>query len=179
MLFVDLASGQPKTKVQLLQEFKHLSLPASWTDVTLAALNVARVSRTAKPESNQFQIVVSDGVEEVDGVWQEKWVVSDMFSDRQKHVDADGNEVSSMGDDNYARTVTVTKAEQEADHQAMLDAEAGASVRAERDRLLKETDYHALVDFTLSEEMRSYRQALRDIPQQADFPNGVIWPDSP
>ena len=36
-------------------------------------------------------------------------------------------------------------------------------LRAKRNNLLKETDHYALSDQTLSDDMRTYRQSLRDI----------------
>ena len=56
-----------------------------------------------------------------------------------------------------------------------------ARVRAERDRRIAETDYLVMPDYPLSqeklEEIKVYRQALRDLPQQSGFPwNG---PDDP
>lgn len=56
-----------------------------------------------------------------------------------------------------------------------------ARVRAERDRRIAETDYVVMSDYPLSqeklEEIKVYRQALRDLPQQPGFPwNG---PDDP
>ena len=52
-------------------------------------------------------------------------------------------------------------------------------VRRKRDLLLAETDHFALSDNTMSDAMRTYRQALRDIPQQADFPNRFTIPNKP
>lgn len=52
-------------------------------------------------------------------------------------------------------------------------------VRANRDSLLKETDVYAFQDRTLSDEMRVYRQTLRDVPQQVGFPAGITWPTKP
>ena len=52
-------------------------------------------------------------------------------------------------------------------------------IRAERDRLLAETDYLALSDNTMSAEMIAYRQALRNITGQAGFPYSVTWPTKP
>ena len=52
-------------------------------------------------------------------------------------------------------------------------------IRAERDRLLAETDYLALSDNTMSAAMTTYRQALRDITDQAGFPTSVNWPTKP
>lgn len=47
--------------------------------------------------------------------------------------------------------------------------------RAERDRILAETDVKMLPDFPISEEEKGlwikYRQYLRDLPESADFPN--------
>ena len=57
-----------------------------------------------------------------------------------------------------------------------------AKVREKRDRLLKETDYLALSDNTLSTEMTTYRQALRDITNNlttVDDVNNVTWPTKP
>jgi len=36
-----------------------------------------------------------------------------------------------------------------------------------------------LSDNEMSEEMTTYRQALRDVPQQEGFPNEIDWPDEP
>lgn len=54
-----------------------------------------------------------------------------------------------------------------------------SAVRSKRNSLLRDTDYHALSDVTMSAEMTTYRQALRDIPQQTDFPATVTWPEKP
>ena len=51
--------------------------------------------------------------------------------------------------------------------------------RQERDRLLEETDVYALSDVTMTAEMSTYRQALRDVPQQTGFPGTVTWPTHP
>ena len=57
-----------------------------------------------------------------------------------------------------------------------------ADLRATRNRLLSETDYLALSDNTLSAEMNTYRQALRDLTNgltTVDEVNGVTWPTKP
>ena len=48
--------------------------------------------------------------------------------------------------------------------------------RAERNRLLAETDYLALSDATLSNGMATYRQSLRDITSHSNWPN-LVYPD--
>ena len=67
--------------------------------------------------------------------------------------------------------------------------ELAASVRAERDKRITATDYLVMPDYPLDtdkfEEIKAYRQALRDIPQQIGFPwNGpddsaCPWPIEP
>ena len=55
-------------------------------------------------------------------------------------------------------------------------------LRAKRDRLIAETDYLALSDQTLSAEMSTYRQALRDITNgitTVTQANNVTWPTKP
>jgi len=47
-------------------------------------------------------------------------------------------------------------------------ARALNNLRQQRNRLLAETDYLALSDATLSDDMKTYRQALRDLPAGKD-----------
>ena len=56
-------------------------------------------------------------------------------------------------------------------------------IRAERGKLLRESDYLILadapVDETQKQEWTTYRQALRDIPQDYDSPDEVVYPTKP
>ena len=71
--------------------------------------------------------------------------------------------------------------------QSLVDAAAAELVtenawndlRTRRTQLLTETDYLALSDATLSEDMRTYRQALRDIPANTSDPANPTWPTKP
>jgi len=59
---------------------------------------------------------------------------------------------------------------------------AMSSLRQKRDALLKSTDYLALSDNTLSAEMTTYRQALRDITNgltTVEQVNAITWPTKP
>lgn len=51
-------------------------------------------------------------------------------------------------------------------------------IRQERDKKLAETDWWASSDLTITDEQRTYRQALRDVPSQAD-PFNITWPTKP
>ena len=55
-------------------------------------------------------------------------------------------------------------------------------LREKRNRFLAETDFYALSDVTMSSEMATYRQALRDLPAGKDTVKKVddaTWPDKP
>ena len=45
---------------------------------------------------------------------------------------------------------------------------AQANLREKRNRLLADTDYYALSDVTMSDDMKTYRQNLRDLPAGKD-----------
>lgn len=61
--------------------------------------------------------------------------------------------------------------------------ELARNVRGIRDAKLSETDYLVVPDYPISEErlaeVKTYRQALRDITEQTGFPKDVIWPYVP
>ena len=50
--------------------------------------------------------------------------------------------------------------------------------RSERNTLLSESDVYALAD-RITDEWKTYRQALRDVPSQAGFPDNITWPTKP
>ena len=52
-------------------------------------------------------------------------------------------------------------------------------LRQYRNTLLAETDWWATSDRTMTAEQTAYRQALRDIPDQAGFPTDITWPTKP
>jgi len=61
-------------------------------------------------------------------------------------------------------------------------ARALAELRSKRNRLLAETDYLALSDATLTDNMRTYRQQLRDLPAGKDTVakcEDATWPTKP
>tara|TARA_Y100000592_G_scaffold92140_1_gene153402 strand:- start:26 stop:361 length:336 start_codon:yes stop_codon:yes gene_type:complete len=54
-----------------------------------------------------------------------------------------------------------------------------SDLREKRNSLIAETDYLALSDVTLSSEMATYRQALRDLPANTTDPANPVWPTKP
>ena len=70
-------------------------------------------------------------------------------------------------------------AEGEAYVRDVLPVEQMKALRSKRNQLLTETDYLALADSTLTDEMRTYRQALRDLPANTVDPANPVWPVKP
>jgi hypothetical protein len=132
---------------------------------TLEGLNLEAVLRSPAATTTQYQTSVRDGVvQDANGNWVENYVARDMFADT---INEDG--------------VTTTKAEHEAAYQATLDANVAASNRTKRDTLLAETDWTGMSDVTMTSEMTTYRQALRDITSHTNWPNleDADWPTKP
>ena len=77
------------------------------------------------------------------------------------------------------------EAAREAEEQAWEDgalARAQTRLRLERNRRLAETDFYALSDVTMSSDMQTYRQNLRDLPSGKDTVEkceNVTWPTKP
>jgi hypothetical protein len=63
------------------------------------------------------------------------------------------------------------------------DEEYAVEAREKRNALIAETDYMAMPDYPLDDERKAavlaYRQALRDVPEQAGFPRQIDWPVKP
>ncbi|MGP3699184.1 tail fiber assembly protein [Rhodobacter sp. NSM] len=57
---------------------------------------------------------------------------------------------------------------------------AEEAARARRDKLLAGCDWTQVADAPVDREAwAGYRQALRDVPQQAGFPAVIAWPEPP
>lgn len=65
----------------------------------------------------------------------------------------------------------------------LTDEDRAKAAREKRDELLTETDYLLMSDYPISPEalaaLKAYRQALRDVPEQAGFPKTIEWPEKP
>lgn len=78
-----------------------------------------------------------------------------------------------------AEEETAWEAEQAAWSAGANDRKA-AQVRSERNTKLAATDWTQIADATADKQAwATYRQALRNISMQAEFPNNVTWPTQP
>ena len=97
---------------------------------------------------------------------------------------------------NYMRNVNGIRIEMTNEEHAARVAEEEAfddtkparkfvKLRMERIRRLKETDFYANSDVTMSDEMKAYRKALRDFPATFNnttilkYPDRITWPTKP
>ena len=74
------------------------------------------------------------------------------------------------------------EAARDAEEKAWADGQAARDLkelREERNRLLAETDYFGFSDVTMTDNMKTYRQALRDITKTATSLDDVKWPTKP
>ena len=104
-----------------------------------------------------YQYSQRDGVEQIDGKWYTKYVLGPVFVDGE-----------------------TTAAEQEAAYKAQKDAEQAKSVRDQRNTKLSESDWTQVADAPVDKDAwATYRQALRDVSAQTDFPWTIEWPTQP
>jgi len=75
-----------------------------------------------------------------------------------RYHNINGNRVQFTAEEETARDA------EEATWEAGAFDRAIADLRQRRTRLLSATDFYALSDVTMSEDMTTYRQALRDLP---------------
>ena len=93
-----------------------------------------------------------------------------------RYHNINGNRVQFTAEEETAR---------DAEEKAWADGAVGraqADLRAKRNRLLAETHYLALSDNTLSDNMKTYRKDLRDLPagkDTVDKCNNATWPTKP
>jgi len=64
------------------------------------------------------------------------------------------------------------------DEQTALIDNEWVNIRSQRNFKLKDTDWRASSDLTMSDAWKTYRQALRDITTQSD-PFNITWPTEP
>ena len=93
-----------------------------------------------------------------------------------------GNDINSCEITWHNGTTPIPKADIEAQFPIVEFDMAMEDLRVKRNNLLQETDHYALSDQTLSDDMRTYRQSLRDITNgltTVDEVNAVVFPNKP
>jgi hypothetical protein len=131
------------------KENTNTSLPSEITDDFLKEYFVFKVNPTAPPTTTREQKTNLVNPVFENGVWNQAWVV----------VEKTQNEI-----------------EFEYTHRSK-------TIRERRNRLLSESDWVVAKAYELNQpvpqEWHDYRQALRDIPNQENFPYEVLFPEIP
>ena len=66
-----------------------------------------------------------------------------------------------------------------AEEQTELTNKKWVEIREIRNQILKETDWRAMSDRTLTDAWRDFREQLRQIPQTQTDPFNITWPTEP
>ena len=93
-----------------------------------------------------------------------------------RYHNINGNRVQFTAEEEAARDA------EEATWAEQAPARALERLRQRRNALLRETDFYALSDVTMSDDMKTYRQNLRDLPAGKDTVEkceNVTWPTKP
>ena len=93
-----------------------------------------------------------------------------------RYHNINGNKVQFTAEEETARD------NEEAAWANAAPARALADLRSRRNRLLAETDFYGNSDVTMSDDMKTYRQALRDLPAGKDTVEkceNATWPTKP
>lgn len=159
------STGRVMTDITWIVENKAKRPPQPLTTEFMEHNQIDPVFEGARPSlTPPYEIIVNDGVEQVDGKWTTKYKVGPVFTEYK---------------DSSGKTVTIS--EQTTTHKASVDARVAESNRNQRNVLLAETDYFGLSDVTMADNMKTYRQALRDLPKHSNWPHlaDSDWPTKP
>jgi hypothetical protein len=99
------------------------------------------------------------------------------YTERTQKIEREST--PTLSDDSWSIGWTVTN--KTAEEIQEYDDDVARSNRAKRNNLLSETDIYGLSDMTMTTEMTTYRQALRDITDHDNWPNlsDSDWPTKP
>ena len=109
-----------------------------------------------------------------DGVYNIKYYVSKRDAEEILDIDDKSHDPKQYVQSHFIGDNT-------AKDKRILDEE-WLKIRKERTRLLAETDHHALSDQTLSDDMKTYRKSLRDLPSDQSSKtkySDITWPTKP
>lgn len=139
----------PYSTAQLKKANPATSFPKNISDALLSSFGVERVFFSTQPDLTDTQVL------------------------------EEGTPVFSTEDQRWTQVWTVR--DMTSEEVAARDEGLAAGVRFERDSLLVQSDWTQGKDIpdNVSGPWAVYRQSLRDVPNQADFPWVVVWPQKP
>lgn len=171
----DRTTGTIKTRAQLIAENSTMVFPKNWGQKVYDHLNVDPVLRSTPPTTaNTLQVVVMDGATKSNGEWYQNWVVRDRFTSDVDVYDPEAN-----------TTTTLTVSQQITNYTEKRNEGLAATARRKRDQLLADSDWVAIKaaesGASVDSAWATYRTALRDITDHANFPDlaNDDWPTKP
>ena len=93
-----------------------------------------------------------------------------------------GHDINTCKIEWHDGTTPISKSDIEAQFPAVELDIAMANLRRKRNNLLTETDFHGMSDNTMSADMTTYRQELRDLTNgvtTVEQANAVVFPTKP
>jgi len=142
-------TGAVVTDGEFRAAFPSTGFPIHITEQTYNEFGYDVVLEGPQAQPTRYQVGFADGVQQIDGKWFTKYSVADM--------------------DDEAKTAK--------------DEEQAKNVRTQRTEKLRDCDWTQLDDTPMSNTQKAgwatYRQALRDVPKQANFPFDIQWPTQP
>ena len=90
-------------------------------------------------------------------------------------ADANGSAIESSNPDDFGVDWATVIAKRD----ELTAAEPTKALKVERNKRLAETDWTANSDIEMTEEMKTYRQELRDIAKKYTSLDDVVWPEKP
>jgi len=97
-------------------------------------------------------------------------------------VSVRGSDINTCEIEWHNGTTPISKSDIEAQFPIVELDNAMSTLRAKRNKLLQDTDFYGMSDNTMSSEMATYRQALRDITSgitTVEQANAVVFPTKP
>lgn len=149
-------TGQVITDGEFRSLYPNTSFPSVLTADILESFGVDPILEGPQATTTPpYEVSVRQGVEEINGQWFTKYVVGPVFETE----------------------------EEEAAYKKGIDDRAAEGVRAQRDKLLADSDWVVIkakeTSTNLPAGFKAYREALRDITEQEGFPHNVTWPEKP
>lgn len=144
-------------------EFRNMhnntSFPQILTEQVLDDFNaVAILEGPQATPSSIYEYSFRNGIQEINGKWFTKYDIGPVFTDNDEQ----------------------TAEEQELAYKLQVDERYAVGVRQTRNELLKESDWTQVADAPVNKEAwATYRQALRDITTQPNFPFDIEYPVKP
>ena len=134
----------------------------------------SRLGSLAQHKNTSFPSPITDDI--IEGLGYKKISEGTYPSTTPPYESLQQNGIKEV-DGQWCKDWTVVTAS--GDDRTAIDTNQARLARITRNAYLAETDWAAGSDVTMSDDMKTYRQNLRDVPTQSGFPHAITWPTKP